>query len=137
MSTAYTGAESVAMTGPNTISPFEEILALGIESPRPQSRRRPRTRHGRCFELAYGYLSDDPTWTLVHGRGISQLVGVFSHAWLKRDGYVYDTTFNRTFTAEVYATLVKIEEIATYTYREAAEHALRTGHSGPWYSLVV
>jgi hypothetical protein len=102
-------------------------------TPRPNSRLRPRNRAGRCFELSGRYQIDDPTWTLVHGTLYSAEFDIcYGHAWLKRDGWVYDAVQNETFCAEEYATRFGAEEIGSFSYREAARAVLDSGRWGPW-----
>lgn len=98
---------------------------------RPASTYRPRRRHGRCYELAYRFQSDDPAWLLVHGT--VRINGSHSgHAWLERDGSVYDVVLDITARRAEYVTRFAAVTLAAYSRKEAAEHALATRHFGPW-----
>ncbi len=114
-------------------------------APRPISKLRPRQRHGRAFELCGRYQLDDPSWTLVHGSVRAKLLvadGRFeltrlTHAWLKRDGWVYDSVFNITYEEAVYVRLYAARELITYDAKAAARSSSTARHWGPWFELVA
>jgi hypothetical protein len=99
--------------------------------PKPASRIRPRSRLGRCYELAGRYVFDDPRWSLVHGTACCADGRVW-HAWLKFGDYIYDPVLDRSYSAHEYASTFDTEEDSTFTQREAAVTALKFGHWGPW-----
>lgn len=102
-----------------------------MTNPRPASKYRPRKRQGRCYELAFKFLMDDPTWTLVHGR-VDSSGAVIGHAWLERDGWVFDPVLNRTLLWDDFATRHRAARLASFNGPDAARRALASGHSGPW-----
>ena len=59
----------------------------------PSCLRRVRKRQGRCYELASRVVLRErgSGWTLIHGHLHAKVPSVpYSHAWLERDGEVYD-----------------------------------------------
>lgn len=112
-------------------------------SPRPVSKMRPRKREGRGFELSGRYQMDDPTWTLVHGTIRARVIDKgcasvrFSHAWLKRDGWVYDSVLDKSYEEARYVALYTAREVATYDHAAAAEMVLAESHWGPWTEIDV
>jgi hypothetical protein len=64
---------------------------------------------------------DDPTWTLVHGY----YYGWMEHAWLRRDGVVYDAVQNKSYTVEQYEKEFSAREVAAYDLNEACLIAKR------------
>ena len=94
-----------------------------------------RKRQGRCYELAYKVLMDEPDvpgLLLVHGTVVEVRTRI-SHAWLMLpDGRAYDPVLKRYFSAREY--VGRFEAIAdrSYTPKEAAEAALHHKHFGPW-----
>lgn len=100
--------------------------------PRPQSRIRPRNRQHRCFELAGRYQLDDPTWTLVHGVIESEIRGIpIAHAWLKRDGWVFDPVRNESMPESEYLDRFAASEVGAFSSREAARKTAELGYWGP------
>ena len=94
---------------------------------------------GDCFEAAFGAQIEDSTWTLVHGVATGGPTGDMriSHAWVEREGIVYDNACgrDRTLPRELYYRVGRIrdDQCRRYTADEAAEQALTTGHYGPWH----
>jgi hypothetical protein len=96
------------------------------------SLQRHRRRGGRCYELAFSGILNDGTWSLVHGQ-VSGPNGVpMGHAWLERDGQVYDPVLNRQLPLLEYRDRYGAVCEAQYSQREAAERMLEARHSGPW-----
>jgi hypothetical protein len=94
---------------------------------------RIRKRDGRCYELSYAGQLQAPSWILVHGY-VAHAHGVeCGHAWLERDGLVYDAVLDELMPASVYKADVCATELKRYTFVKAASEMLRTGHSGPWH----
>jgi len=106
-------------------------MDTGNSKPRPVSAYRPRKRQGRCYELAFKLLTDDPTWTLVHGVANSGGADI-GHAWLERDGWVFDPVLNRSLAWIDYATDRRAVRLASFTAQDAARRAVASGHYGPW-----
>ena len=106
--------------------------------PRPASRLRPRLRHGRGFELSGRYQLDDPSWTLVHGSIQAKVIAEgaeivrFPHAWLKRDGWIYDSVLNKTYKESRYIAIYAARELTTYQRQDAGRMVMAAGHWGPW-----
>jgi hypothetical protein len=99
--------------------------------PRPTSRIRPRGRRGRRFELSGRYLFDDRTWTLVHGVVRSSDVDSVAHAWLRRDGWVYDAVEDKSYRADEYAAKYARRELAAFSAVAAAKMAIDTKNWDP------
>jgi hypothetical protein len=89
--------------------------AASVNLPRPATRIRPRNRQHRCFELAARMQCDDPTWSLVHGY----IDGWIEHAWLRREGVVYDAVQDKSYTVEQYTTEFAAKEVASYDLKTA------------------
>jgi hypothetical protein len=112
-------------------------------APRPTSKRRPRRRDGRSFELSGRYQSDDPSWTLVHGTIEAKVITKgnaltrFSHAWLKRDGWVYDSVLDKSYEESHYVKIYAAHEAVTYTRDAAARVMLAAKHWGPWIGELI
>jgi hypothetical protein len=104
---------------PKMVTQLDQLADL----PRPTARIRPRTRRHRCFELTARIQWDDPTWTLVHGI----VQSCTEHAWLSRDGVVYDAVLDKSFTAEDYVARFDAQEVASYDVRAASELLARVG----------
>jgi hypothetical protein len=90
--------------------------------PKPERLRRWHDRTHRCFEMSGQIVTDNPTWTLVHGRirPILKIAYEVPHAWVKRDGVVYDAVEARSYTVEDYAATRGAVEVATYSVQDLA-----------------
>jgi hypothetical protein len=98
-------------------------------------RLRPRTREGRCYELAWKYLIQDErfaNWILVHGQGRGPDGQRIGHAWLEFEGQSYDATLDQFFDTTVYQMKFATGIGRKFTAREAAIIASQAGHFGPW-----
>ena len=97
-------------------------------------------RIGHCFRLCLNFIVDNEGYELVHGivkdptgRGrYSQL----AHAWLEKDGVVYDITWDIEMPVEAYYRFFRAEERARYNRIEAAKLSIETRHSGPWGDTI-
>jgi hypothetical protein len=91
-------------------------------------------RHGNCYKLALlGCLHGGENWTLVHGETVGPLgISRMNHAWLERDGWVYDPVLDRVWPWAVYARISCAVPISRYSHAEAWQLAEDTGHCGPW-----
>jgi hypothetical protein len=58
--------------------------------------------------------------------------GRIDHAWLERDGTVYDATTDRLYSFAEYETLFRAAVRVRYTVKEAARRVVESGHYGPW-----
>lgn len=58
-----------------------------------------------------------------------------AHAWLRRDGWVYDAVLDKSVSAIEYAQRFAAEELATFDYVEAAHAMLSHRHWGPWIEI--
>lgn len=98
--------------------------------------RRPRLkqRTGRCYELAGAAALDRHDWMLVHGTGRGPAGSRIGHAWLERDGWVYDPTLDVCMQLPQYIQRFAAERLNSWRGREVAEEVLRHGHWGPWDS---
>jgi hypothetical protein len=96
--------------------------------PRAHRIRTRGTRRRRCYELAGRGILQDDTWLLVQGRAC----GV-DHAWLEREGWVYDGVLDQEFSKADYYTEFRALAGRTYTAKEAAHQLIMAGHWGPWH----
>src|SRR6185437_10634025 len=87
-------------------------------------------RAHRCFELSGRYQLDDPTWTLVHGVIVSCDLSI-AHAWLKRDGWIFDAVLNESMPEQDYLTRFAAREIGSFSAVEAAQKQAARGWWGP------
>jgi hypothetical protein len=118
------------------VSKSDSVVFIKRFGPRPVSKLRPRSRRGRCFELSGRYQLDDPSWALVHGTIRTPTWGRFPHAWLKRDGWVYDSVLNRSYKVATYTRLFDARVWATYAVRDAAKVVVAAGHWGPFDEFI-
>lgn len=94
---------------------------------------RLRIRMGRCYELAGIAAIDQPLWSLVHGEVDTIDGGRIGHAWLEREGWVYDTSHGCSFTRQDYLDRYHAVEFARWQGgKEAAQMMRARGHYGPW-----
>lgn len=124
-----------------------DTLGKGSSSCRSENAvtRRPhpprietRQRKGRCYELAgRGQLNVDPTWTLVHGRAaiVARLPLLIAHAWLEKDGYVYDASLDELMTAKKYVARYKALTERRYSAAQTAKKLIENEHWGPWHLI--
>lgn len=116
----------------------------------PPARHAPEADDGGdCYEAALVLMisvppEDRPRWRLCHGEPIGQgpIAGIrHGHAWCEEQRpfhvVVHDLSNGKTIRGwprELYYAVGRIEpdEVARYTHAEAAQHALETGHCGPW-----
>ena len=94
---------------------------------------------GDCYHNACEYVLANKDWTLVHGhpvlQGNSKYRGMrFGHAWVEKDGVVYDTEADITIPADLYYAIGQIDkdEVKRYTTEEARRNILDRGIWGPW-----
>lgn len=93
-------------------------------------RVRARNRQGRCFELSLKGQLLDPSWTLVHGS----IFGWIGHAWLIKDGTVYDPVLDQYLTQIENGQMREAVVERTYQLKEAAGLCASAGHYGPWHA---
>jgi hypothetical protein len=62
------------------------------------------------------------------------LDGWIAHAWLERDGMVYDAVVDRFMDAQEYTRTHGAVCERRYSLREAAENAASKGNWGPWHA---
>jgi hypothetical protein len=95
-----------------------------------------RDCRGHCYEVTMFYLAhhllDEPVLQLVHGT--IYLQGQPSaHAWIEIDGgTVFDPMEQRFFARQGYYQVRQAGPAQVYSRMQAGQHALRTGHCGPW-----
>lgn len=92
-------------------------------------RVRARNRKGRCFELAGKGQWRDPSWTLVHGS----IFGWIAHAWLVKDGMVYDAVGDQFMSERDYQEQYQSVIERSYQWKEAAMFLADSPHWGPWH----
>jgi hypothetical protein len=91
-------------------------------------------RAGKAYELTFlGSISGCGEWTLVHGETSGPFGHLrMGHAWLERDGWVYDPVLDRIWPWEVYALFTRAVPMRHYSNSEMLGEWAETGHSGPW-----
>jgi len=111
-----------------------------------ETLRNIRKRHGRCYELAWKAVLEEPASArlrLVHGWCTAPLPGrkhyqpamIYGHAWvLLPNGTVYDVVKNVYFSAHDYAVKYRAIVGRVYTRKQAAKACLRHKHLGPWFT---
>jgi hypothetical protein len=102
-----------------------------------ESLRRVRNRAGRCYELAWKVMIDEPgsdQFQLVHGwLTLPQFPQLYGHAWIVLPGdRIYDPVMNRYFTHEEYAAKFNAAVERSYSRQEAFEALRHYHHFGPW-----
>lgn len=85
--------------------------------------------YGRCYFYALLLAKGLEGSTLVHGTLHKLDISVkdeyydeFKHAWVEKDGYVYDTTAKTKFLKDVYYNKMQVETENFYTHDELAEN---------------
>lgn len=103
-----------------------------------QSPRLPgiRKRTRRCYELSARGQMRAPDWTLVHGACRHDLGFEFGHAWLERDGQVYDAVRDEFMPLAEYLERAGARRIVSYTNIEAVQQMLAQNVYGPWDDRV-
>jgi hypothetical protein len=91
-------------------------------------------RDGNCYKLALlGCLHGGQDWTLVHGETVGPGgIGRMEHAWLEREGWVYDPVLDRVWPWQIYVKFVGAVSMFRYSYPETFRHLDVSGHCGPW-----
>lgn len=93
---------------------------------------------GRCYELAWRWLSRSREGTLVHG---SLFAGEprrrIDHAWVEFTDevggpLVYEPSSEALLKRSTFYLRFKAKPAQKYTWEEAAKLALMTKHYGPW-----
>jgi hypothetical protein len=77
----------------------------------------------------------NPEYLLVHGIITDNKFGTnksLDHAWVEKDGEVYDPVTDIRMPKEVYYNLYSAEAVAIYTFEEMIEIALKEGTYGVW-----
>ena len=91
-----------------------------------------RKRVGRCYELCGRAALTRPDWSLVHGFVVMR-DRCMGHAWLERDGWVYDAVLDQVMRSEQYASDFKADERARCPGGQSVSgKVLVYGHWGPW-----
>lgn len=112
-----------------------------------KSLKRIRTRHKRCYELAFKIMLEEPgaeRFTLVHGRTSlthdpNDEWPHREHAWIElEDGKIYDVVLDRYFSniAEYAADHGRVEIDDRYTQKQAMRLMLKSKHVGPWRRAI-
>jgi len=94
---------------------------------------------GHCYNDAYTFLLNNPTYILVHGivSGQAELKGLrFGHAWIEFDVSVYDPNTCKYYPRNIYYALGEIYHTVKYTIKEANLQALLSNHTGPWDATI-
>jgi hypothetical protein len=93
-------------------------------------------RRGRCFELSFKVISDNPPdmdLVLVHGRGRPSPDHPFvDHAWIAWAALIYDPVVDAYFSTDIFERQNDVRIAAIYSRAEAVERLLACGTYGPW-----
>lgn len=98
-------------------------------------RVRAKKRTGRCYELSGKGLLQAEDWTLVHGEvnAGSKLGNIrMDHAWLEKEGQVYDAVLDGLFEQDDYYRQCEVTEAKCYRSKEVILNISHFGHWGPW-----
>ncbi len=95
---------------------------------------------GSCYHNALLTIFENQDWTLVHGicvlQGGPYEGNLFGHAWLEKDmnglRLVYDPTHDAIVFAAIYYRAGEVGYTHRYSFDEARDLAVETGHSGCW-----
>jgi hypothetical protein len=106
-----------------------------------KSLKRVRDRRGRCYELAFKAVHEEPgadKFTLVHGYVHTTFGDALAHAWIETsDGRVYDTLLDRYMAIDEYTAERGAVIERRYTRMEAVQLAADTGDlGGPWHKTA-
>lgn len=94
---------------------------------------RLRNRVTRCYELSGVLALNNPDWALVHGEVDMAHGGRMGHAWVEREGWVYDSVLDMTMLSADFARLYAATEYQRWPGGRAVANALVDhGHWGPW-----
>ena len=133
-------AARLAQMTPHDIGEIDRELRDALTEGRQWMKclRRVRKRLGRCYELAFRIMFEEPgaeKFALVHGH-VSTLRGVIGHAWIEiGDGRVYDPVLDRYVPAEDYIAGLSAVIERRYTKLEAAKIAVHARYYGPWHEI--
>lgn len=95
------------------------------------SSRNSYAKDGLCFPFAIKDSSDNGG-EVVHALITNPATGArFWHAWVERDGKVYDNKEHH-LSIETFYEKLKPEQVRRYKDYEAMVYAVRAKHSGPW-----
>ena len=94
-----------------------------------------RQGEGNCYDVHGRMVTEENCdMILCHGSVWHDKVGWHGHCWLEDGDKVIDVSNGNNFydSKEKYYKLGKVKNVTRYTWREAAEQMLKTGHYGPW-----
>jgi len=106
-------------------------------------KRHYRNLTGRCYEIAFRFVSDNEGWALIHGTlDIADALGRddekyrhYKHAWAEKGCYVYDPSHNYFYLKKEFERDFNAKPIKSYSLREARSTMINAGktHYGPWH----
>lgn len=88
-------------------------------------------REGNCFELSFKLALNNPTWMLVHAEILDGVTRIH-HAYLKKEGAVYDPVLNKFFDENKLYQYWRPSNYFEYSIVEAGVLLLKNHHYGPW-----
>jgi len=99
-------------------------------------KRRYKKRDGRCYEIGYKFVEDNPSWILVHAV-INPPTGRFKglpypHCFCENDTYIYDPVLDVVYQKNEYYSVYKITDAIRYDLVTAAKTMVQNKHYGPW-----
>lgn len=90
-----------------------------------------------CYEWAFKWVEGHHDWTLVHGTlngaAVAHFDGKYRHAWAIKDNLIYEPIHDRVYEYDFYAPVCRPMAEIEYTYEDAVEQILTTGHYGKWH----
>ena len=94
-------------------------------------------RLGRCYELSWQFVMDNPNWNLIHGyittRDLSKTI---DHAWCETGDMVFDPVVNIKWPKDAYYRFFNAEKEKEYSFKDAIQNGSLTGHYGPWHDIT-
>jgi hypothetical protein len=125
------------------ILPWGKSMAKPIMTIPGVEKRCYRNLSGRCYEIAFQFVSDNQDWTLIHGTlDIADALGRndekyhhYKHAWAEKGDHVYDPSHNYYYLKKEFETDFHAKATKRYSFDEAC-HALGNAgktHYGPWH----
>ena len=102
-------------------------------------RTKARKRSGRCYELCFRGQMQARDWVLVHGTVLDRHITIghehaarIGHAWLERDGIIYDAVHDQFLDWRAYEAAWSAVAARRFSLEEADREALRWGVYGPF-----
>src|SRR5262245_299665 len=123
---------------------YASSIANNETDQKMQSLRRVRKRQGRCFELAFKIMFEEPgaeRFTLIHGGVCFQhpaSENMVAHAWVELgDGRIFDPVLNEYMSRSAYTAKMHAVIERQYNRLQAIKLMAETRHTGPWHTTEL